>query len=120
MKIPSFTSPRGGRRACLCKDKNTYSIECCDGSLHAQGIGRISAEGPKTYMYRARNCEDNHEHNVWSDTIELTIGKIYYLNLANQHHSNCYTILSTAIEVGLEITSASSLYDDCATCQAAN
>ena len=37
-KIPSVTSPKGGRRACLCKDKNTYSIECCDGSLWAQGI----------------------------------------------------------------------------------
>ena len=32
-------SPRGGRRACLCWDKNTYRIECCDGSLRAQGIG---------------------------------------------------------------------------------
>lgn len=39
--IPSYTSPRGGRRACLCWETNTYSIECCDGSLHAQGIGRI-------------------------------------------------------------------------------
>jgi hypothetical protein len=38
---PSRTSPRGGRRACLCKD-NTYSIECCDGSIHAQGIGSVS------------------------------------------------------------------------------
>lgn len=28
-------------RACYCKDTNTYSIECCDGSLWAQGIGVI-------------------------------------------------------------------------------
>ena len=28
--IPNPTSPRGGRRACLCKN-NTYSIKCCDG-----------------------------------------------------------------------------------------
>jgi len=35
---PSRTSPKGGRRACLCED-NTYSIKCCDGSLKAQGIG---------------------------------------------------------------------------------
>jgi len=35
---PSRTSPKGGRRACLCED-NTYSIKCCDGSLRAQGIG---------------------------------------------------------------------------------
>ncbi len=39
--IPSKTSPKGGRRACLCKNKNTYSIECCDGSLQGQGIGKI-------------------------------------------------------------------------------
>lgn len=40
-KTPSRTSPKGSRRACLCKDKNTYSRECCDGSLWAQGIGTI-------------------------------------------------------------------------------
>jgi len=39
-KTPSRTSPRSSRRACLCKD-NTYSIKCCDGSIQAQGIGRI-------------------------------------------------------------------------------
>jgi len=31
----------GGSRACLCPDGQDYSIECCDGSLWAQGIGRI-------------------------------------------------------------------------------
>jgi hypothetical protein len=41
-KIPSRTSPKGNNRACLCKDTNTYSIKCCDGSLWAQGIGAIS------------------------------------------------------------------------------
>ena len=37
---PSKTSPIGGRRGCLCED-NTYKIECCDGSLRAQGIGKV-------------------------------------------------------------------------------
>jgi hypothetical protein len=46
--IPSYTSPKGGRRACLCKDKLTYSIECCTGELHAQGIGRIT--GPEVLL----------------------------------------------------------------------
>jgi hypothetical protein len=36
---PSRTSPRGGRRGCLCKDGKTYSRKCCDGSIGAQGIG---------------------------------------------------------------------------------
>jgi hypothetical protein len=35
------TSPKGGRRGCLCKDGKTYSSKCCDGSLQAQGIGKI-------------------------------------------------------------------------------
>ncbi|NDG51999.1 MAG: hypothetical protein EBY39_03085 [Flavobacteriia bacterium] len=36
-------SPNGGSRGCLCKDEKTYSSSCCDGSLWAQGIGRITA-----------------------------------------------------------------------------
>jgi len=34
----SKSSPKGGKRGCLCKD-GKYSSECCDGSLQAQGIG---------------------------------------------------------------------------------
>ena len=41
-KTLSHTSPRGGKRGCLCPN-NTYSSECCDGSLQAQGIGSIDA-----------------------------------------------------------------------------
>ncbi len=37
---PSRTSPKTGRKGCLCKD-NTYKTKCCDGSLTAQGIGKI-------------------------------------------------------------------------------
>ena len=40
-KTPSYTSPKNSSRACLCKDTDTYSIKCCDGSLWAQGIGNI-------------------------------------------------------------------------------
>jgi len=40
---PSKTSPKGGRKACLCED-NTYKIKCCDGSIRAQGIGSISRQ----------------------------------------------------------------------------
>ena len=39
-KTPSYTSPKGGSRGCLCTD-GTYSRKCCDGSLQAQGIGNI-------------------------------------------------------------------------------
>lgn len=40
-KTPSWTSPKGGSRGCLCDD-GTYSVKCCDGSLQAQGIGNIT------------------------------------------------------------------------------
>ena len=38
MKTISKTSPKGGRRGCLCPN-GTYSSKCCDGSIQAQGIG---------------------------------------------------------------------------------
>ena len=37
-KTPSYSSPKGGRRGCLCEN-GKYSSKCCDGSLQAQGIG---------------------------------------------------------------------------------
>ena len=39
--IPSTASPTGKRKACLCKNGKTYSRKCCDGSVSAQGIGKI-------------------------------------------------------------------------------
>jgi len=32
------TSPKGGKRGCLCKD-GTYNSKCCNGELQEQGIG---------------------------------------------------------------------------------
>ena len=32
------SSPKGGKRGCLCKD-NTYKAECCQGELIEQGVG---------------------------------------------------------------------------------
>ena len=46
--IPSRTSPKGGRRGCLCWETSTYSIECCDGSVRAQGIGLLIDTDPPT------------------------------------------------------------------------
>lgn len=42
---PGRSSRRNSRRGCLCKDKNTYKIECCKGYLINQGIGETS-RGP--------------------------------------------------------------------------
>lgn len=32
------SSPKGGKRGCLCKDE-TYNSKCCTGELQEQGIG---------------------------------------------------------------------------------
>lgn len=37
-KTKSKTSPKGGKRGCLC-DNGTYSKDCCNGDLQNQGIG---------------------------------------------------------------------------------
>ena len=35
-KVPSKTSPKGGKKGCLCKN-GKYSRKCCDGTMQAQG-----------------------------------------------------------------------------------
>ena len=39
-KTKSKTSPKGGKRGCLCPD-GKYSKDCCNGDLEAQGIGSL-------------------------------------------------------------------------------
>jgi len=39
-----LSSPKNSRRGCLCKDKNTYSRQCCEGYLINQGIGQTERE----------------------------------------------------------------------------
>lgn len=43
-KTESKTSPKGGKRGCLCDD-GTYKAECCDGTLQNQGIGSSNSAG---------------------------------------------------------------------------
>ncbi len=42
-KTVSKTSPKGGKRGCIC-DNGTYSSKCCDGILQAQGIGNTNGQ----------------------------------------------------------------------------
>jgi hypothetical protein len=41
------SSPKGGKRGCLCKD-GTYSSKCCNGELQEQGIGSTVAQSSGT------------------------------------------------------------------------
>jgi hypothetical protein len=117
---PSKISPRGKRRACLCED-NTYSIKCCDGSLRAQGIGRINGEvlSGVWYGYYVQSCDNGHNHHVHIHDTPLTVGKTYYLTLEN-NHNECYTILEESQAEGIHINSASVSYDNCTDCENAN
>jgi hypothetical protein len=47
MKTPSKSSPRGGKRGCLCGN-GTYSKDCCNGDLQNQGIGSLVQQGTHT------------------------------------------------------------------------
>ena len=35
------SSPKGGKRGCVCKD-GRYSSKCCNGELSEQGIGSLT------------------------------------------------------------------------------
>ncbi len=113
-------SPKNGKRGCLCDD-GTYSRKCCDGSFQAQGIGNITGESLAGvwYGYLATACSNQHTRHVHMHDTELTVGKVYYLTLEN-NHNECYTITSTHHSEGVHINTASVQYDDCAECEAAN
>ncbi len=118
----SRTSPKGGRRACLCKD-NTYSIKCCDGSLRAQGIGRITGlQTPvpsESYGYKIQRCGHSQQKHVWNGQ-ELTIGSVYYFDLVHDGHDGCYTVLSRDDQTsGFEWESVTP-YNNCTDCEDAN
>jgi hypothetical protein len=48
------TSPKGGKRGCLCKD-NKYRKECCEGELSQQGIGSTVNGGSQTVINPTQN-----------------------------------------------------------------
>lgn len=110
-------SPQNDKRACLCKDGVTYSRECCDGSLEAQGIGNI-VKTTTTRYYKVTNCSGGTKH-IHTHDLDLTVGDIYYLKFVHHNHSDCYTITSTRNNGHFEITSATA-YNNCGLCQAAN
>ena len=58
---PSKTSPRNGRRGCLCRDRDAYSIECCNGDIIAQGIG--STTQTDRYLLQENNSLLLQENN---------------------------------------------------------
>ncbi len=115
----SQTGRLGGRKACLCKN-GTYSVKCCDGSIWAQGIGRVTkTPDVVTYKYRLTKCDSGQNRIAHIVGTELTVGNIYYCNFENATHNGCYTVTETHSGSGQLINSVAD-YVDCAACIAAN
>ncbi len=114
------SSPTNNRRGCLCKN-GTYSRKCCDGTLRAQGVGRITGESPSgnEYYYRVQRCSHSEHKEIHLHDTQLVVGNVYYLHFENSGHSNCYTVLNVSSSGEHHIDTAT-LYNDCTACLAAN
>ena len=112
-----YSSPTNDRRACLCQD-NTYSRECCDGSLQAQGIGNIT-KPHITYYYKLQKCSHSSHKEIYIEDVELTVNNVYYFNFSNTNHSGCYTVTHVKTSAEHKVNSVVA-YNDCAACEAAN
>jgi len=116
----SRTGRLGGKRACLCKD-GTYSRDCCDGGLWAQGIGNVTGEQVEegASKYKVQHCSSSVQRNIHIHEGTLSISGVYYLRFHNSNYDGCYTVLSTIDSSGLHVNSAT-LYSDCTDCQTQN
>ena len=114
------SSPTNNRRGCLCKN-GTYSRKCCDGTLRAQGVGRITGESPSgnEYYYRVQRCGHSQHKEIHLHDTQLVVGNVYYLHFENSGHSNCYTVLNVSSS-GEHHIDIATLYNDCTACLAAN
>lgn len=60
-KTKSKTSPKGGKRGCLCDD-GTYNSECCNGDLQNQGIGSTVNQTESTVINTTEPTTTVHTH----------------------------------------------------------
>jgi hypothetical protein len=60
----SRTSPKNDKRGCLCPDGKTYSTDCCDGSLQAQGIGNITRMNYFLYTEEGEVLVQENKHKI--------------------------------------------------------
>jgi len=64
-KTESLTSPQGGNRGCLCED-GTYNVNCCDGTLQAQGVGKSNLEKTNTNSLPAKPVDVGNNSTIVS------------------------------------------------------
>ena len=50
MGIKTGNTQTNSKRGCLCKDKNMYSVDCCNGETINQGIGSLTGQSSGTVI----------------------------------------------------------------------
>ena len=60
-KTKSKTSPKGGKRGCLCDD-GKYRSECCNGDLQNQGIGSLVNQSESVVINTTEPTTTIHTH----------------------------------------------------------
>lgn len=134
-KRGSYSSPRGSRRACLCKDGRTYSRKCCDGELINQGIGSLSGGGSSIIIspeveaiippppplisdynkYRISACTGGARYSVFTSETFIS-NAIYDLTLSNGD-SGCFTAGASSTTADVLVTAVNSVaFDGCSDC----
>jgi hypothetical protein len=66
--------------------------------------------------YKATRCDDGHHHNIHVHGVDLIVGKIYNLSIANHHHDGCYIITEQHGHEGLHAEVVAGPFDTCADC----
>lgn len=78
--IPSTASPTHGRKGCLCKNGRTYSRKCCDGSVVAQGIGKIRLSYYFQSTMTINNAYENWGYRKYYPQIGSLTSNFWYNN----------------------------------------
>ena len=129
------SSPQDSRRACLCADEETYSIECCEGELINQGIGSLTGQGSSLVLspeveeaipppppviadynkYRISACVGGARYSVFTSETFIS-NAIYNLTLSNGD-SGCFTVGAAATTADVLVTAVNSVaFDGCSDC----
>jgi len=56
-----LSSPKNSRRGCLCLDRDTYDVKCCQGFLQNQGIGQIESPQERKGGFSSDSFSDGFE-----------------------------------------------------------
>lgn len=100
-ETPSYSSPKGGSRGCLCKDGKTYSSKCCNGAMRAQGVGKIHLVGQDSSGTINAQDTTNTVSSTSTDVPSLGSSTITVIDTTNTVvNSSSTAIISMAVTPG--------------------